>query len=75
MHDVAVDPAGQGASRMLLVRKARGEVNHKGGQVFKPYRVDDQCIVSWLRGDNSDDVRKYCIEAVRFFDEELSKLP
>ena len=33
-----------------LVRKARGEEAHKGGQLIVPGDTQDQCITSWLAG-------------------------
>jgi hypothetical protein len=44
--------ASGGADPELLtfIRKARGEEDHKGGTLWKPGSLDDQCATQWLAG-------------------------
>jgi len=64
MDEVAVNPGGQSASRLLMVRKARGQEGHKGGQVFHPFDDADLCVVGWLRGDAEVSVAEGCGKAL-----------
>lgn len=64
VSEVAVDPGGQSVNRLLLVRKARGQEGHKGGQVFHPFDDADLCVVGWLRGDHVRSVAPACQAAL-----------
>jgi hypothetical protein len=39
---------GQDPSRLTVVRKARGEEHHKGGERIVPGDAADVCLLSWL---------------------------
>jgi hypothetical protein len=54
---VALEPAvmsqvvasgGADPDLLTFVRKARGEEEHKGGKLWDPGSVDDDCVTSWL---------------------------
>lgn len=62
--EVARDPGGQAVNRMLLVKKARGQEGHKGGQVFNAFDESDLCVVGWLRGDAESAVAEACQKAL-----------
>lgn len=50
---LGVEEARGAASRLSLVRKARGTEHHKGGAVFPKGSDGDTCVVSWLGGDTA----------------------
>lgn len=62
--EVALDPGGQSVNKLLLVRKARGVISHKGGKVFEPFDESDKCVVGWLRSDNPKSIRDACQAAL-----------
>lgn len=45
-----VTTGGRDASRLTIVRKARGEEAHKGGRRIVPGDPADLCVLSWLGG-------------------------
>jgi len=40
--------------RLTLIRKARGEENHKGGTILAKGGLADRCLVGWLGTGNAD---------------------
>jgi hypothetical protein len=46
-----VNNGGDGADRLLLVRKPRQLERHKGGQVIVANDSGDTCLTSWLQGN------------------------
>jgi hypothetical protein len=46
---------GQHPELLTFVRKARGEEAHKGGALFAPGDVQDNCVASWLAGATDKD--------------------
>src|SRR5262249_42889760 len=52
---------GQNPSRLTVVRKARGEENHKGNQQIVPGDAADLCVLSWLAGAVDQDACKNAI--------------
>jgi hypothetical protein len=46
---------GQNPERLILIRKGRGTIRHKGGALMQPSDDLDQCIVEWLKGNILED--------------------
>jgi len=46
-----VSAGGAGAERLSIVRKGRGDEDHKGGRRITAGDDSDACILSWLAGD------------------------
>jgi hypothetical protein len=46
---------GQHPELLTFVRKARGDEAHKGGTLFTPGDVQDNCVASWLAGATDKD--------------------
>ncbi|HEY2510387.1 MAG TPA: hypothetical protein VGI39_06015 [Polyangiaceae bacterium] len=53
---------GANPDELTLVRKARGEEAHKGGTLFVPGDVQDQCVAQWL--SNSSATATTCASAL-----------
>jgi hypothetical protein len=53
---------GQNPDLLTFVRKARGEETHKGGTLFTPGDLQDQCVALWLQG--SDQTQTVCAAAL-----------
>lgn len=58
--DDAVANLGVSASELLLIRKARGEEQHKGGHQIAEGDLYDQCITGWASAATSEDVCIAC---------------
>ena len=42
---------GRDPERLILIRKGRGTIRHKGGALMQPGDDLDQCIVEWLKAN------------------------
>jgi len=42
---------GANPERLMLIRKGRGTIRHKGNSLMQPGDDLDQCIVEWIRGN------------------------
>ena len=49
----SVQNLGNTAEKLLIVTKARGLENHKGGKVVNENDAGDVCILSWLKNDGA----------------------
>ena len=50
MAAVVLD-GGNAPERLILIRKGRGTIRHKGNALMKPGDDLDQCMVEWLKGN------------------------
>jgi hypothetical protein len=48
---VVTREGGLNPERLMLIRKGRGTIRHKGNALMKPGDNLDQCIVEWLKGN------------------------
>ncbi len=48
-----VAAGGADPDQLTMVRKARGDESHKGGQIWSQGDDSDTCLTSWLSGDTS----------------------
>jgi hypothetical protein len=58
--DQVVREGGASSDRLMMVRKARGEVKHKGGTLMQSGDGLDRCLQRWLAGQPDDAI---CEEA------------
>jgi hypothetical protein len=54
--DQVVRDGGKGPERLMMVRKARGEVKHKGGTLMQANDQLDRCLQLWLAGRPDSDI-------------------
>jgi hypothetical protein len=54
--DEVVRDGGKQPDRLMIVRKARGEVKHKGGTLMQANDQLDRCLQLWLAGHPDSDI-------------------